>query len=229
MRRFLLTLLAALMIIAFILYGGSWYVKYTTKDQICGTMGAESFSVSIEQSSVTSGGMDCILVLGAGLNANGGPGAMLRDRLDTAIYLYEQGYARTILLSGDNGSVEYDEVTAMLNYVLEAGVPASAVFCDYAGFSTYDSLYRAKYVFGAQRIIVVTQEYHLYRALYIGNALNLTVYGAAANQNYYLGQLMRNLREIVARDKDLIKSYLLPEATLLGDKIDIHGPSNSGR
>ena len=146
---------------------------------------------------------------------------MLEDRLDLAIYLYQQGYSSKLLLSGDNGTEYYDEVTAMRNYVLDQGVPDSAVVCDYAGFSTYDSMYRAQGIFCVERAIVVTQGYHLSRALFIGKALDMDVYGAAADQETFNGQQARDLREIIARDKDLIKSFIKPEAKIMGDKLPI--------
>jgi len=108
---------------------------------------------------------DCILVLGAGIRPDGTPSFMLRHRLDKGIELYEAGVAPKLLLSGDNGQERYDEVNAMKGYVLAQGVPAEDIFLDHAGFSTYDSIYRAKAVFAVEEAVVVTQNYHLYRAL----------------------------------------------------------------
>ena len=104
---------------------------------------------------------DCILVLGAGVNEDE-PSDMLRDRLDTAIELYNTGIAPKILMSGDHGCEDYDEVNVMKNYAIAKGVPSEDIFMDHAGFSTYESLYRAKAVFGAERVVVVSQKYHLY-------------------------------------------------------------------
>ena len=232
MKRFLLTLIIALLIIAGLAYGGSWMVINETKDLLAGEMVGDTYTENItlddfkaqaeaSDLSLPNGPFDCILVLGAGLNAEGKPSPMLEDRLDLAIYLYQQGYSSKLLLSGDNGTEYYDEVTAMRNYVLDQGVPDSAVVCDYAGFSTYDSMYRAQGIFCVERAIVVTQGYHLSRALFIGKALDMDVYGAAADQETFNGQQARDLREIVARDKDLIKSFIKPEAKIMGDKLPI--------
>ena len=232
MKRFLLTLIVALLIIAGLAYGGSWMVINETKDLLAGEMVGDTYTENItlddfkaqaeaSDLSLPNGPFDCILVLGAGLNAQGEPSPMLEDRLDLAIYLYQQGYSSKLLLSGDNGTEYYDEVTAMRNYVLGQGVPDSAVVCDYAGFSTYDSMYRAQGIFCVERAIVVTQGYHLSRALFIGKALDMDVYGAAADQETFNGQQARDLREIVARDKDLIKSFIKPEAKIMGDKLPI--------
>lgn len=166
---------------------------------------------------------DCILVLGAGIQDRETPTPMLRDRLDVGIELYEKGVAPKILLSGDNGQVEHNELHVMLNYVLEAGVPQEDIFCDHAGFSTYDSLYRASSIFGVTKAIVVTQEYHQYRALYIGRVLGIEVKGVAANQEEYMGQFYRDVREFLARVKDFFKAALRPEPLLGGEAIPISG------
>ena len=107
---------------------------------------------------------DCILVLGCGIRDRETPTYMLRDRLDLAKMLYDAGVAPKILVSGDNGQVTHNEIHVMLNYLLEAGVPSEDIFCDHAGFSTYDSMYRADSIFQVKRPVVVTQSYHMYRA-----------------------------------------------------------------
>ena len=165
---------------------------------------------------------DCILVLGAAVRGDT-PSKMLQDRLDVAISLYEQGVAPKLLLSGDNGQVYYNEVVVMQKYVLDAGVPAEDVFLDYAGFSTYESMYRARDVFLVETAVVVTQKYHLYRALQIGKALGLSVQGVASDQKSYAGQEYRDLREVAARIKDVFQSILQPKPTYLGPEIPIDG------
>ena len=150
-------------------------------------------------------GADCILVLGAGVREDGSLSPMLADRIRTAVSLYQSGVRSRILMSGDHGSESYDEVTPMKEAAVAAGVPSEAVFLDPAGFSTYDSVYRAKEVFGAEKIVIVTQEYHLYRALYIADALDLEAVGVAAPPKNDLGQLYRDLREWAARAKDFFK------------------------
>ena len=148
---------------------------------------------------------------------------MLKDRLDTAIELYRKGAAPKLLLSGDNSIAEYSEPDCMLQYTLAQGVPPEDIFLDYAGFSTYESVYRAKAVFRADRVIAVTQRYHLFRALRTCKALGLTAKGVASDQRKYAGRYYRETREVLARDKDFIKDIFKPEPTYLGDEIPIGG------
>lgn len=165
---------------------------------------------------------DCILILGAGVK-DGRPKPMLRDRLLTGIELYKSGAAKKIIMSGDHGRADYDEVNVMRAFALEQGVSAEGIFLDHAGFSTYDSVYRAKNIFGAENIIIVSQKYHLYRALYIAKKLDVKAVGVSADLNTYGGQLKRDIREIIARDKDFFKCIVKPEAEIMGDKIPLDG------
>lgn len=165
---------------------------------------------------------DCILILGAGVK-DGKPKPMLRDRLLTGIELYKSGAAKKIIMSGDHGRADYDEVNVMRAFALEQGVSAEDIFLDHAGFSTYDSVYRAKNIFGAENIIIVSQKYHLYRALYIAKKLDVKAVGVSADLNTYGGQLKRDIREIIARDKDFFKCIVKPEAEIMGDKIPLDG------
>ena len=168
---------------------------------------------------------DCVLVLGAGVR-DGSPTPMLRDRLITGISLYKSGAAPKIIMSGDHGREDYDEVNVMKSYAVENGVPDSDVFMDHAGFSTYDSVYRAKAVFEADSIIIVTQKYHLYRAIYIAERLGVNAVGVSADLDDYSGQLKRDLREIAARDKDFFSCLFKPEPKYLGEKIPVSGDGN---
>ena len=168
---------------------------------------------------------DCVLVLGAGVR-DGNPTPMLRDRLITGILLYKSGAAPKIIMSGDHGREDYDEVNVMKSYAVENGVPDGDVFMDHAGFSTYDSVYRAKAVFEADSIIIVTQKYHLYRALYIAERLGVNAVGVSADLDDYSGQLKRDLREIAARDKDFFSCLFKPEPKYLGEKIPVSGDGN---
>jgi len=170
---------------------------------------------------------DCILVLGAGVRDDGTPSHMLEDRLLTGIDLYERGMSPVMLMSGDHGREEYDEVNTMKSFAEEHGVPADRIFLDHAGFSTYESLYRAKEIFGAEKIIIVTQEYHLYRALYTAQQFGLDAVGVSADLRTYVGQTMRDTREIAARIKDFIWCLVRPEPTFLGEKIDLNGPASA--
>lgn len=166
---------------------------------------------------------DCILVLGCGVKADGSPSDMLADRLKQALTLYTAGVSSKIIVSGDHGTADYDEVNTMKNYLIERGVPSSDIFMDHAGFSTYDSLYRARDVFLCKRIIIVTQKYHLYRAVFIANSLGLDADGSSASLREYRGQIMRDAREVAARSKDLLSCLIKPLPKYLGDTIPISG------
>lgn len=166
---------------------------------------------------------DCILVLGAGVRRDGSPSPMLADRLKRGIELYEAGVSDRLLMSGDHTKKGYDEVNIMKAYALERGIPSSHVFMDHAGISTYDSIYRAKEIFQAEKIVMVTQEYHLYRALYIADRLGLEAYGVSADERVYTGQEARELREKAARVKDFFKASLKPSSKIGGPAIPVSG------
>jgi len=167
--------------------------------------------------------VDCIIVLGCKVWEDGTPSHMLEDRLRRGVALYNLGAAPKLLMSGDHGTAEYDEVDAMKSYAVDAGVPSENVFMDHAGFSTYETVYRAKEIFCAKKVIIVTQEYHLYRALYIAEAMGLEAYGVGADYRSYYGQLARDVREILARVKDVATCMFLPEPTYLGETIPVWG------
>ncbi len=153
---------------------------------------------------------DCILVFGALVRADGTLSDMLRDRVITGVELYKTGYAKKILMSGDSEHSDYDEVGAMRDFAIEQGVPEEDIICDRYGLSTYDSVWRAKNVYGMKKILLVTQEYHLYRALYICEKLSVSAKGVGADLNTYGGQLLRDVREIAARAKDFF--FVLTDA-----------------
>ncbi len=167
--------------------------------------------------------LDCILILGCGVRPNGQPSLMLRDRLEMGLSLYKDGTAPKLLMSGDHGQAEYDEVNVMKDYAVSAGVPSEDVFMDHAGFSTYESMYRANAVFQVKRVIIVSQQYHLYRAVYDARALGLEAWGVAAEDIPYLGQTMRDLREILARNKDVFFCLTGRKPTFLGEPLPICG------
>ena len=170
-----------------------------------------------------SAGADCILILGAGLKPDGTPNHMLQDRLDKGIELYFSGVAPKVLISGDNGQEEYDEVNAMKHYAIEKGVEPEDIFMDHAGFSTYESMYRARDIFQVRKAIVITQRYHQYRALYIARRLGIEGLGIVPRPRTYAGQDYRELREFMARNKDFLKVILKPKPTYLGEVIPING------
>lgn len=187
-------------------------VKGTVKDRILS---------SEEAAKLTD--VDCILILGCGVRSDGSPSDMLHDRLQRSVELYELGAAPKLLMTGDHGQDGYDEVNTMKSFAVAAGISSENVFMDHAGFSTYESMYRAKEIFQAKRIIIVTQQYHLYRALYIAQSLGLEAYGVAADYRTYSGQSARDVREILARVKDFGTSLFKPKPTYLGDAIPIWG------
>ena len=195
-----------------LLFGIDFYVRSSTKDRIISPENASSVSDA-----------DCLLVLGAGIRADGSPSPMLQDRLNIGIELYQNNAAPKLLMSGDHGRKKYNEVQTMKDIALDQGVPSEDVFMDHAGFSTYDSLYRARDVFQARKVIIVTQKYHLYRALYIARSLGLDAWGVSADTRRYRGQSQRDFREILARDKDFFVSVFKPLPKYLGDTIPITG------
>ena len=170
--------------------------------------------------------VDCIIVLGCKVNSDGDPSAMLHDRLRRGAELFQSKAAPKLLMSGDHGTMTYNEVQSMKQFAIDEGIESSDVFMDHAGFSTYESIYRAQDIFQAKKVIIVTQEYHLYRALYIAEALGLEAYGVSSDYRNYSGQSARDIREILARNKDFITSIFKPEPTYRGDAIPIWGDGN---
>ncbi|MEN6324917.1 MAG: ElyC/SanA/YdcF family protein [Syntrophomonas sp.] len=168
---------------------------------------------------------DAILVLGAYVFPDGTLSNMLNDRLTTGCELYKSGKAPKILVSGDHGRRNYDEVNAMKSYLVGCGVPGQNVFMDHAGFSTYESIYRARDIFQVKKLIIVTQDYHLRRAVFIARELGLEAYGVVADLHDY-GPVMYqySLREMMARNKDFFLAAIIkPEPTFLGEAIPVTG------
>ena len=198
-----LTVFSVIIILGVVIYAAS--NLYVLKS-------AESYIIASEDASSLDA--DCILVLGCKANGDE-PSLMRRNRLKTGIQLCISGASEKLLMSGDHGTDGYDEVYAMKKYALESGMNTDAVFCDHAGFSTYDSLYRAKEIFGCKKLIVVTQRFHLARAVYIGRRLGMEVYGTAK---------INALRESLARVKAVLDCELLkPQSKYLGEAIPISG------
>lgn len=203
--KYVATLVVVITVIVFII---NFYVMFKTRKQIL---------ESVEKENI-----DCILVLGAGVR-NGKPTDMLADRLLTAIELYNKKVAPKIIMSGDHSKEDYDEVNIMKAFAIEHGVASSDIFMDHAGLSSYESVYRAKEIFEAKKIVIVTQKYHLYRSLYIANKLGVEAYGVSADLRKYIGQSYREVREILARDKDFVKCIFKPKASHLGEVIPVSG------
>ena len=170
---------------------------------------------------------DCILVLGAGVYSDGTPTPMLNDRLVVACEAYEEGLSTRMIMSGDHINDDYNEPTAMKRFATEQGVESKVIFLDHAGINTYDSVYRAINMYGAKKILIVTQKYHLYRAIYLANSLGAEAYGVSSNLRSYTLQPKYTAREWGARVKAFIMSWYKPEATYMSEKIDLSGDGDS--
>ncbi len=213
--------LMKLMLVMFILciagvgavFGINAYVKGFSSSRIYDTESISEFENA-----------DCIIVLGCKVNGES-PSPMLRDRLIRGIELYKAGAAPKIIMSGDHGRTDYDEVNAMKQFAIDRGVPSEDVFMDHAGFSTYESMYRARDVFKAQKVLIVTQKYHLYRAVYIARQLGIEAYGLDREELKY--PITNNIREAAARVKDFFYCIAEPEPTYLGEEIPIKTASAS--
>lgn len=168
---------------------------------------------------------DAILVLGAYVTPNGTVSPMLNDRLTVGQELYQSGKAEKLIVSGDHGRKDYDEVNAMKKFLMDRGISDHDIFMDHAGFSTYESLYRARDIFQTKKIIIVTQEYHLMRAVFIARELGIEAYGVASDIHDYgpvMGQY--KIREIAARNKDFLwAKFIKPKPTYLGETIPVFG------
>lgn len=211
-----------MIIILILTLGINFFVVLSTKNQI---LSQEELQQMHKNESENKANIDCILILGAGIWGDK-PSHMLEDRLLQGIELYEKGISEKIIMSGDHGKEDYDEVNIMKQFAIDKGVKSEDIFMDHAGFSSYDSMYRAKEIFQVKKVVIVTQKYHLYRALYIAKQLGIEAYGVPANPREYVGQTYREMREILARDKDFVKCIFKPEPTYLGETIPV--VSNNG-
>lgn len=211
LKRVIIGMIVILLIVFISLLGINFFVTATTSKRILTKKQARELE-----------NVDCILILGAGIWGQN-PSPMLEDRLLQGISLYQEGVSHKIIMSGDHGRDNYDEVNVMKRFAIEKNVKSEDIFMDHAGFSTYDSMYRAKDVFEAKKIVIVTQKYHMYRALYVAEQLGLEAYGVNSDPQTYSGQFIRDIREVLARDKDWFKCIIKPEPTYLGDTIPVSG------
>ena len=170
-----------------------------------------------------AGSVDCALVLGAGVRDDGSPSDVLRDRLDEALALYRSGRVKRIIVSGDHQRPEYDEPNAMRVYLEENGVPGEAIFMDHAGLDTYSSVWRARHVFGASRIVVVTQRFHLARAVWCARSLGMEAEGSAADRHLYRGIAWLQVREVISRTKAVVDITTRRTPRHSGPPIDLAG------
>ena len=151
-----------------------------------------------------------VLVLGAAVYASGNPSPVLKDRLDYAYQVYEYYDGKiAVIVSGDNGTVEYNETKVMYDYLISKGVNADDIYRDYAGFNTYDSIYRAGYIFKVQSVIICTQRFHIYRALYIAKRLGFKAYGYAAENKSMYNMTYNHIRESLARIKAVMETVIM--------------------
>jgi len=158
------------------------------------------------------------IVFGAQVRRNGMPSAVLRDRIETAVALYKEGKVEKLLMSGDNRFVNYNEPEAMRQYALTLGMPDSDIVLDYAGRRTYDTCYRAKEIFGVDSALLVTQGFHLPRALFLCKAFGIDAVGVGADKYYYLKRLRLywNVRELFASAQSVFDVYLWKPIPVLG-------------
>lgn len=186
----------------------NFYVIHETKEQI----------VTLEEIEDISD-IEVILVLGCQVRPNQTPSAMLEDRLKTGILLYEHQIAPNMIMSGDHRRDDYNEVKVMKDYAVNREVPSTHIFLDHAGISTYDSIVRAKEVFDTKKLVIVSQRYHLYRALYIAKQMGLEAYGVASDTVTYSNQFYREIREILARNKDFLLSHMKIKPVTSSNKV----------
>ncbi|NVP17831.1 YdcF family protein [Candidatus Gracilibacteria bacterium] len=162
------------------------------------------------------------LVFGASVINNKYPSDILKDRLKVAFEAYNNGKIKKIIVSGDNSKIDYNEPEVMKNYLIGLGVKTEDIYLDYAGFDTYDSLYRAREIFDVTEIVLFTQDFHLKRAMYIGNKLGLKVYGVETNLQKYVKENYNNRREVFARIKAFFEIEIFKnKPRYLGDKVYI--------
>lgn len=210
MKKAIIKIFIIIIFLSLVIFCINIYVKISVKNKI----------INIDK--IKEKNIDCILVLGASIK-NNSPSPMLEDRLLASIDIYKKDVTDKILVSGDHTEDDYDEVTVMKKYLVDKEIPSKKIFMDHSGISTYDSIYRAKKIYKANKIIIVTQKYHLYRALYIAKKLDIDAIGISADRKEYQHQSKRDIREIAARIKDFIKCIIKPEAKYMGKVFPING------
>lgn len=173
--------------------------------------------------------VDAIIVLGAGVYGDGSPSEILYDRLETSKEIYSTGIQGKLLLSGDHGRDGYNEVKAMKKYALDnMDIKEEDIFLDHAGFSTYESIYRAKEIFKVKTAIIVTNKYHLPRALYLAKQMGIKAYGVDSDKRDYSSHGVYETRERIAQIKDfLYVNILKPEPTYLGESIPVNSTNGN--
>lgn len=199
----------------------------TASGAMVGTTREQITSVEALEGDLVAGEFDCILVLGAGVRADGTPSDMLRDRVTVACDIYDAaGNADVPLLMSGDHTGDYNEVGVMKGLAVEKGIPSERIFLDHEGYSTYESVYRAKFVFGAKKVVIVTQEYHLHRALHIARELGMEAVGISADLRPYRKQGSYEIREILARYKDMLAAAEGGYDGHLDPPVDLDGDGN---
>jgi len=168
-------------------------------------------------------GRNIVLILGSGIGKNGELSDILRDRLDSTMELFANGKVSRIIVSGDNSHENYNETNAMRDYFLEQNFLPRVIFTDYAGFDTFDSVVRAREIFGAEKLVIATQEFHLPRAIFLAEKLGIDAIGFSANLREYRDETRMNLREILANVKAAGNILFDSEPHFLGKKFELTG------
>lgn len=207
-KKIIITLVSIILILSLLTLFINLHMINSTKDQI----------VDINS---LKGEFDAIIVLGCKVNGPD-PSLMLASRLEKGKEVYNK-LGTKLLLTGDHGKNYYDEVNVMRDYLLDYNIDSKDIFLDHAGFNTYDSIYRAKYIFEAKRVVIVTQKYHMYRALYLANSLDLEAVGVIADDIPQKGIMLKNeIREILSRDKNYFLGLFKPKSRYLGEVIPLN-------
>lgn len=205
-------LCGALTLLLLLLAGTNAWVLLSTRSRVLSPAAIEE----------TGREYEAILILGAGIWGHA-PSPMLQDRLDAGITLYKAGVAPRLLMSGDDSGPSHNEVQVMKDYATSRGVPADAIFMDHAGFSTYESAMRAKEVFHARKLVLVSQAYHLYRALYLADSVGIEAVGCRAAPRIFRHELYYQTREALARTKDFFYGLLKPPFYRPGEPVNLAG------
>lgn len=206
LKKAILGIVLFLVLAIFIVLGLKAYIERDTR-------------ILIYDSIATVPPAETVIVLGASVHADGKLSAILKDRVDTAFDLYQQNKVENILVSGDHKTDDYNEVNAMGNYLLKLGVPEENILLDHAGFDTYDSMYRSGAVFGIEDAIVVTQQFHLPRTIFIAKNLDLPYKGLAARSQAYETTNRIKRRELFANFKALYEVIFKNEPTTLQERL----------
>lgn len=186
---------------------------------------AEDYVLSFDEA-CDIGEVDCIIILGAAVTESGVMSRVLEERVSMGAKLYNAGVSTRILASGDHSRENYNEVGAMKEHLINSGIDENVIFTDHAGFDTYDSMYRARDIFQAKKVIIVTQQFHISRAVFIARSLGLEAYGVASDVNYRYFRPKTELREIAARTKYVFDAIFKPKPKYLGEAIPIWGEAS---